>query len=165
MCSSQRIYRCKKQNISVVVVRKNMSKLSLAGSVCVAVHRNWRRKECPAGKVTVYVWLWSYSTYRFLSVQISKHRTVYIVYIKVYVCLPTTIQSLSFFQLFLLVLLFHNTMLFNLSCLLILGHQDTDLETDKKITDGGDMSLSSAYFAFSIIYIDLWFSLTCKTRC
>ncbi len=39
-------------------------------------------------------------------------------------------------------------MLFNLSCLLILGHQDTDLETDIKITDGSDMSFFYLFISF-----------------
>jgi hypothetical protein len=41
-------------------------------------------------------------------------------------------------------------MLFNLSCLLILGHQDTDLETDIKITDGSDMSFFYLFISFLV---------------
>jgi hypothetical protein len=139
MCSSQRMYRSKKLNLSVVVVRKDMSKLSLSGFVGV---KWWERK------VTVYVFLRRYS------IDSSPYKVVNIAllyfFIKLHINVAATIQNLSFFQLFLLVLLFHNTMLFNLSCLLILGHQDTDLEIDIKITDGSDMPFCSLFISFLV---------------
>jgi hypothetical protein len=40
--------------------------------------------------------------------------------------------------------------LFNLSCLLTLGHQDTDLEIDIKITDGSDMPFFYLFISFLV---------------